>query len=182
MEISIRLGTRPGRFSLPRLRVVLTAWAASVAVDFGLHAGVLAPFYDWSSPFLLSPAEAFVRIPIGYLAFLVLVWALTWLLTRLGVDRASDGLVLGAAAGAVVWAALLLALWSIATAEPVMLLAWWAGQAAALGVAGWVVGAMLGGASTRWVAVRVVALAAVMVVLAIVLQAVGYATAPVVLD
>jgi hypothetical protein len=82
----------------------------------------------------------------------------------------------------VVWAALLLALWSIATAEPVMLLAWWAGQAAALGVAGWVVGAMLGGASTRWVAVRVVALAAVMVVLAIVLQAVGYATAPVVLD
>jgi hypothetical protein len=182
MDISIRIGLGTDWTALPRLRIVLMAWAASVAVDFGLHAGLLAPFYDWSSPFLLAPAEAFVRIPVGYMAFLLLAWGLAWLLMRLGVAGVRDGFAVGAATGAVVWAALLIALWSISTAEPVMLLAWWAGQTLELGVAGWVAGAMLGGASTRWVGVRVVVLAVAVIGVALVLQASGYATPPVIID
>lgn len=58
-----------------------------IGVDFFLHAGLLAPLYDWDSPFLLRPDEAFTRIPIGYLGFLVLAIGLAWLLTRLEVER-----------------------------------------------------------------------------------------------
>jgi hypothetical protein len=54
---------------------VALSWLAMVGVDVVLHAGLLAPLYDWDSPFLLRPEEAFVRIPVGYLGFLVLAIA-----------------------------------------------------------------------------------------------------------
>jgi hypothetical protein len=55
-----RFGPRPAG-------TVVLGWLAMIGVDFFLHAGLLAPLYDWDSPFLLRPDEAFVRIPIGYL-------------------------------------------------------------------------------------------------------------------
>jgi hypothetical protein len=159
-------------------RSVGLVWLAMVGVDFSLHAGVLAPLYDWQSPFLLAPGEAFTRIPIGYLSFLILGAALVWLSARLGVRRAREGAVVGATFGAVIWGAFLLGLWSISTADPKLLLGWWLGQTVELGIGGAVAGAALGGLSLRGIAARVAILLVGTVILAIALQIVGYASPP----
>jgi len=159
---------------------VALAWLAMVAVDFFLHGGLLAPLYDWDSPFLLGPVDAFLRIPIGYLGLLILAAGLAVLLARLGVDSARDGGMVGAGVGAVGWGAVVLGLWSISTADPALLVGWWVSQTVELGAGGFIIGSMLGGTPRRrmvtWVAVLVVAA----VVLTVVLQTVGYASAPVV--
>jgi hypothetical protein len=152
-----------------------------IGVDLFLHAGVLAPLYDWDSPFLLRPEDAFVRIPIGYLAFLLLAIGLSWLLTRLEVERRRDGAVIAGALGAVAWGALVLGLWSISTAQPALLLGWWVGQTVELALGGYVIGSMLGGARLRTVAWVVGLVLAVGAVSAVVLQTIGYATAPVII-
>jgi hypothetical protein len=151
-----------------------------LAVDFFLHGGLLAPLYDWDSSFLLRPEEAFLRIPIAYLGLLALAVGLAVLLARLGVGNARDGAMVAAGVGAVGWGAMLLGLWSISTADAPLLVAWWASQTAELGVAGLVVGSMLGGAPRRRVASRVALLLVGAILLTIVLQTLGYASAPVV--
>lgn len=88
------------------LLTVAAAWVLSLGFDVFLHAGLLARLYVEPSPFLLGPEEAFRRIPLGYLAFLVLTMALYWFLRRLGVRGTIAGLRYGAAAGAVVWGGL----------------------------------------------------------------------------
>jgi hypothetical protein len=165
------LGPRP-------LATIALSWIAMIGVDFCLHAGVLAPLYEWDSPFLLPPGEAFARIPIGYLGFLVLAIALTWLLARIAVRNGRDGALTAAAVGAVVWGAVLLGLWSISTADFTLLAGWWIGQTVELGVGGLVIGSMLGGARLRGVAWKVAALVVALAALAVILQAVGYAVAP----
>lgn len=156
------------------------AWLAMVGVDFVLHAGLLAPLYNWDSPFLLPPAEAFVRIPVGYLSFLVVAGALVWLLARLHVRSGRDAAATAAGAGAIGWGALLLGLWSISTADPQLLLGWWLGQTAELAVGGYVVGAKWAGVRTRTLAARIATLLVLGVVSVIVLQLVGYASPPVI--
>lgn len=151
-----------------------------MGVDFFLHAGLLAPLYDWDSPFLLRPDEAFVRIPIGYLGFLILAIGLAWLLTRLDVERGRDGALIGAALGAVAWGSFVLGLWSISTASPALLGGWWVGQTVELAVGGYVIGSAHDGVRLRTVALRVGLVLAVAVVSAVALQAIGYATAPVI--
>ena len=175
--------TRPGgthRFG-PRLAVtVVLSWLAIIGVDFFLHAGLLAPLYDWDSPFLLRPDEALIRIPVGYLGFLVLAIGLTWLLTRLEVERGRDGALIAGALSAAGWGSLVLGLWSISTADPALLVGWWVGQTVELAVGGHVIGSLLGGARLRTVAGRVGLVLAVGAVSAVVLQTVGYATAPII--
>ena len=163
----------------PVVTVVLS-WLAMVGVDLFLHAGLLAPLYDWDSPFLLPPEQAFVRIPIGYLGLLILAIALAWLLPRFNVERGRDGAQIAGAFGAVAWGALLLGLWSISTADPGLLVGWWVGQTVELGLGGYVIGSILGGARVRAVAWRVGALLVVGAVSAVVLQTIGYAAAPVI--
>ena len=157
---------------------VVLCWIAMIGVDLLLHAGLLAPLYDWGSPFLISPGDAFARIPIGYLSFLVLAAALAWLLTRLEIRTGREGAVVGGVLGAVVWGALLLGLWSISTADLSLLAGWWIGQTAELAVGGLVIGSILGGAPTRSVALRVGGLVVAGALVAVVLQSMGYATAP----
>jgi len=159
----------------------LLAWIAMTGVDLFLHAGVLAPLYDWDSPFLLSPLEAFVRIPAGYLAFGILAAGLVWLLPRLDVGGARAGAVVAGAAGAVGWGALLLGTWSISSADPVLLVGWWLGQSAAMAVAGAVIGLSIGGARRRTLGAAVGAVLLIGVVTAVALQSIGYATAPVII-
>ena len=122
---------------------VALSWLAMIGADFCLHAGLLAPLYDWGSPFLLRPADAFVRIPIGYLSFLVLAIGLAWLLPRFNVERGRDGAVVAGTLGAVGWGALLLGLWSISTADLGLFVGWWLGQTVELALGGLVVGAVL---------------------------------------
>lgn len=168
--------------SVPRpIATVLLCWLAMIGVDLFLHAGVLAPLYDWDNTFLLRPMEAFARIPAGYGAFLLLAIGLAWLLPRLGVNGARRGAVVGGVIGAVTWSALLLGLWSISTAPPLLLAGWWLGQAAQLALVGGLIGAAIGGTSLRRLAWWAVASLLLGIVTSVVLQSTGYATAPVVL-
>jgi hypothetical protein len=159
---------------------VLASWLAMLGIDLVLHAGILAPLYDWGSPFLLQPEEAFVRIPIGYAAFLLLAIGLVWLLPRVGARDGRAGAVVAGVAAALGWGAFVLGLWSISTASPGLLLGWWAGQTAELAVGGYVIGALIAGVRLRRVALLVAALVATCAIVAIVLQSVGYAAPPVV--
>jgi len=156
---------------------IAAAWVLSIGFDLFLHGGLLAGLYTEPSPFLLAPAEAFRRIPLGYLAFLVLTVALWGYFRRIGLRGALAGARHGAAAGAIVWGALALGLASISTASVRLLLGWWIGQTVELGLAGAVLGAARSGRSMKrvWgiVAIAFVVLAAG----TIVLQSLGLAPA-----
>jgi hypothetical protein len=157
----------------------LAAWVAMLGVDVLLHGGLLAPLYDWAGGFLLSPQEAFVRIPAGYLAFLVLAAVLVWLLPNLGIRNAAEGARIASLGGGAVWGALLLGMWSITAADPVLLMGWWVGQTVQLAIAGYLIGSRIAGTSLRAVAWSAIGVLVVALVVAVVLQSSGYAAAPV---
>jgi len=154
---------------------VAAAWLLSLGFDVFLHGGLLASLYVAPSPFLLGPEDAFRRVPLGYLAFLVLTLALYWLLRRLGVRGTIAGFRRAAAAGAVVWGALVLGLYSISTATLPLLAGWWIGQTVELGLAGAVLGAAAAGVPLKriWIVVAIAVVACVFGT--IVLQSLGLA-------
>jgi hypothetical protein len=154
---------------------VPAAWALALGFDVFLHGGLLARPYVEPSPFLLGPEEAFRRIPLGYLAFLVLTLGLYWLLRRLGVRGAMAGFLHAMAAGAVVWGAFAVGLYSISTATPVLLVGWWIGQTVELGLAGAVLGAAANATPLRRVWAWVTGAVLVLVAATIVLQSLGLA-------
>jgi hypothetical protein len=151
------------------------AWVLSLGFDVLLHGGLLARLYLNPSPFLLEPEIAFQRIPLGYLTFLVLVSALYWYLRRLGVRGAVAGIRHGAAAGAIVWGALVLGLYSISTATVPLLTGWWIGQTAELGLAGAVFGAAADGVPLKRIWARVAIVTVACVVATVALQSLGFA-------
>ena len=159
------------RFSIAFLtKITLLAWAAAIGVDFFLHAGLLAPLYAQSSPFLLPPERAFALIPVGYLAFLSLTILLVWLMARLGIRGWRPGAVFGLQVGGLAWVAFILGLYSIATASPLLLLGWFLGQFVELGVVGMVVGIGFERRALRRLFGQVMGLVIVLLVLSIVLQ------------
>jgi hypothetical protein len=157
------------------LTAIGAAWLLSVGFDLFLHAGLLARLYSRPSDFLLPAGDAFRRIPLGYGAFFILTWALYWLFRRLGIADALQGARLGSSAGLVLWGAWCLGLYSIAVAEPDLLVGWWLGQAAELGLAGAVLGAAAGGMTTGRLVGRVAVAFVLFVIGAVVLQNVGWA-------
>ena len=156
------------------LLAIAAAWVLSLGFDFLLHGGLLASHYLKPSPFLLEPQEAFRRIPLGYLSFLILVIGLCWLLQQLNVRSAGAGFRLGASAGFVVWGALALGLYSISTIELPLLFGWWLGQSIELGLAGAVLGAAANGMSLRRIWSIVMMAVVACVVITIVLQSRGW--------
>jgi hypothetical protein len=154
---------------------VLIAWFLSLGVDLFLHGGLLARLYLIKSPFILPADQAFRRIPLGYLAFLLLTAALFWLCRRLDVRGIRAGWWHGFVFGLVLWGSLVLGLYSISTASVPLLFAWWLGQAVELGISGGVIGGLAAGISPRrmlfWVTLIVVGL----LVLTITLQSLGVA-------
>jgi hypothetical protein len=159
------------------LPTVLVAWFLSIGVDLFLHGGLLAQLYAVPSPFVLPADQAFQRIPLGYLGFLVLTWALFWQCRRLDVRGVWMGWRHGVVIGLVLWGALVLGLYSISTAGVPLLLGWWIGQAVELGVAGGVIGGLAGGVTLRrmWLWASLIVL--VLLVLTIALQSLGFAPA-----
>lgn len=161
----------PDRPTTGRLvRLGLLGFIATVGFDLFLHAGVLAPLYTRPTPFLLPPRRAFVLIPVGYASFAVMIAYLVWLWVRLGVRGWTAGLRFGLAFGGVVWGALALGLASVTTAPPSLLLGWFLGQTAELGVVGAIVGSGLERESLKGLAWRTVLFAAAAAVLGIVIQ------------
>jgi hypothetical protein len=154
---------------------VAAAWMLSLGFDVFLHGGLLATLYVEPSAFLLGPDVAFRRIPIGYLAFLVLALALYWLLHRLGVRGAFAGLRYGMTVGAVAWGAFALGLYSISTASLPLMSSWWFGQTVELGLAGAVFGAAANGVPLKRIWALVAASVVACVVGTIALQSLGLA-------
>jgi len=154
---------------------IAAAWMLSVGFDLFLHGGLLARLYVGASPFLLAPVEAFRRIPLGYLAFLVLTLALYWLLRRLGVRGVIAGFRYGIAAGGVVWGAFTVGLYSISTVTLPLLAGWWIGQTVELGLAGAVLGAAANGVALKRIWAIVAGAVVVCVAGTIVLQNLGLA-------
>ena len=156
---------------------IAAAWVLSLGFDLFLHGGLLASLYLEPDPFLLSPEEAFRRIPFGYLTFLILTASLYWLLQRLGVRGAAEGFRYGLVAGFIVWGAQVVGLYSISTASWRLLAGWWIGQAIELGLAGAVLGAVAGGARLKRVWATVVVAVIICLALTITLQSTGWAPA-----
>jgi hypothetical protein len=98
-----------------RLRVALVAWLAMLGLDFLLNGAIFARMYQDGGAFILAPAEAFRRIPLGYLAFLILAVGIVEIAYRLRVIGFAGGIRLGLAIGGVFGAAWGLSLYSIAT-------------------------------------------------------------------
>jgi hypothetical protein len=108
-----------------------------IATDFLIHGGILAKLYMKSSPFLLSPEVAFIRIPLGYISFLLLAWLLYYFFKKEWPINKRDGFTQGLIIGAIVWGSMLLGLYSISTIDPVLALGWMAGQSVEMGIGGY---------------------------------------------
>jgi hypothetical protein len=98
-----------------RIRLTLVVWLAMLGLDFLLNGGLFARMYQGERAFMLAPSEAFRRIPLGYLAFLILAVGVVELVHRLRVTRLADGLRLGLLIGAVLAATWGLGLYLIAS-------------------------------------------------------------------
>lgn len=122
------------------IKLTLLAWMSMIGFDFLLHAGVLARLYAMESPFLLPLERAFALIPFGYLSFLGLAIMLIWLMAKINIRDWKKGALFGLQVGLFAWGSLVLGLYSISTASPVLLLGWFLGQSIELGIAGAVVG------------------------------------------
>jgi hypothetical protein len=138
-EVIAEHEARPGRLSM--FSAIAAAWVLSQGIDLFLHAGLLARLYVRPSTFLLPAEDAFRRLPLGYLTFLILSAGLYWLFHRMHVRGSSNGFRIGAVMGGVSWGALALGLYSISTATVTLLAAWWIGQTVELAFAGAVLGA-----------------------------------------
>jgi len=155
--------------------VAFLSWLSMLGFDLLLHAGLLARLYVEQSPFLLSPETAFRLIPLGYLSFLIMALLMTWLMVKQRVEGGRDGLIYGLKLGGLIWGSHIIGLASITTAGYALLLGWFLGQTAELGIAGAVIGCSLGGVSHRQVFTRVIVFVAFSVFLTIFLQLSGFA-------
>jgi hypothetical protein len=151
----------------------LLSWLSMLGVDFFLHGGLLAKLYAQPSPFLLPSSDAFKRIPLGYLAALLLAGLLLWLMLRLGLSGWRQGLSFGLRLGALMGASGMLGLLSISTAELSLVVAWLLSQTLQLGIAGAVTGSGLAGLRPKTLFLRVIALVLSLTVVAIIIQSVG---------
>lgn len=167
-----RPGPALGAVSI-RVRAAVLAWLAILGLDFLLNGAVFAAMYQRSDPFLLAPTEAFRRILIGYLAFLLLAFGIVEAAHRLGITRVREGALFGLALGGVVGLVWALSLYSVTTvAAPV------AAAFAVIWLAIITVGAAVGAAglgSTSWqrLAALVAAFDIVCIVAVIALQTFG---------
>jgi hypothetical protein len=160
------------------IKLTLLAWLAMIGFDFFLHAGLLAPVYAQPSPFLLPLDRAFALIPVGYLSFLMLGVFLLWLMLKLKIKAWKNGAIFGLQVGVLTWGAFAIGLFSISTAPPNLLAAWFLGQAIELGIAGGVIGYGITQSSFGRLFVRILIFVFVSIMIAIVLQNIGFAQIP----
>ena len=159
-----------------RVALIFISWFSIVGFDLFLHAGLLARLYARPDPFLLSADKAFLRIPLGYLSFLILAMVLVWLMESFNISGWKSGVLFGLKFGALTWGVFVLGLYSISSAGWDLLLAWWIGQTLELGIAGIVVGAGIAGKLLSKITVWIIVFVVLMVILTFVLQAIGFAS------
>jgi len=159
------------------LLIGLLSWLSMLGVDFFLHGGLLAKLYAEPSPFLLPPSDAFRRIPLGYVAALLLCVLLLWLMRRLALVGSRQGLAFGLRLGALTGGTAVLGLLSISTAGLSLLVGWLIAQTLEMGVAGMVAGGGFAGQRLLTLFLRVVSLLLFLVAVTIAMQSVGLAPA-----
>jgi hypothetical protein len=152
------------------MRIVMLALLAVIGFDFFLHAGLLNRLYSDDHPFLLAPEQAFEMIPVGYVAFLLLILLLTWLMLEQGISGGREGAVFGLQVGGLTWAAFILGLISIANVPLRLMAGWYIGQTLELGLAGWVIGTAIESDQLRPLVWRVIWLVLVFFLLGVLLQ------------
>ena len=157
------------------IKLTLLSWLSMIGFDFFLHAGLLSRVYSQPSPFLLPLDRAFAFIPIGYVSFLIFAFFLLWLMLKLKLQGWKQGAIFGLQVGVLTWGAFSLGLFSISTAPPTLLAAWVFGQAIELGIGGGVIGHGLTQPGFGRLFVHVLIFVIVSVVIAIVLQNLGFA-------
>ena len=101
----------------------MVAWLAMLGLDFLLNGALFARMYQGGGAFFLDPGEAFRRIPVGYVAFLILAIAIVEIANRLHVSSFAKGIRLGLAMGGVLAAVWSLSLVSIARLDTLVALA-----------------------------------------------------------
>jgi len=151
-------------------RLLLLSLLVVIGFDFFLHAGILSPLYRHGGELLLSPEEAFRRIPLGYLAFAVLNIMLAWLMVRMGIEGLKNGFAFGLLLGLFIWVALALGLLSITAVPSKLLVGWTAGQSVELGLGGAVIGCGLERRELRKLALWSVIIFLLLTALGILLQ------------
>jgi hypothetical protein len=146
-----------------------------IGVDFFLHGGVFAAIYLQESRFLLSAVESFRRIPFGYLAFLVNAGFVVWIVERASARGWRDGLTIGLCLGGAVGISFMLGIYSISSANPQLLAAWFVAHVLETAIAGAIAGHGWLVQSLRTLAVAVVIGFVLLLVGTIVLQSAGLA-------
>ena len=82
------------------IRPILTAWVLTVGVDLFFNAGVFGPLFDQErEPSLLPDEQLFRRIPMAYLALLAGVTALAWIIESTDVVEVRRGIGVGVLTG-----------------------------------------------------------------------------------
>jgi len=157
---------------------IALAWVAWLGLDFFLHAGVLAWLWTEPHPVLLPARDLALRIPLGYLSFLLMVGLLAWLALRLDAGAPRRSALLGLQVGALTSASFMLGLASISTIPPMLLLAWAITQTLEMTAAGAVLGAALGARRLRWLVAGIIGLAIACIAIAVALQNLGLAPMP----
>ena len=152
------------------IKLILLSWFSMIGFDFFLHAGLLPSIYSQPSPFLLPPERAFALIPVGYASFLLFDIFLLWLILKLNIKGFKEGLLFGLKVGLFTWGSFAIGLFSIATASPTLLIAWFLGQAIELGIAGGIIGYGLYQKSLRRLIYFVIVFVIVSIVVSIVIQ------------
>jgi hypothetical protein len=148
-----------------------------IAVDFFIHAGLLASLYTQPAPFLLPPEAAFALIPLGYLSFVLIAILLVWLAGALQVAGTRPGFLFGLKLGALIWGAFVMGLASISTASPALILGWFVGQTLEMAIGGAVAGYGLQRGVLRPIVLRVALLLLASIIVTILLQNLGLAPA-----
>lgn len=157
--------------------LILISWCAFIGLDFLFHAGLLATLYIQPNPAILDANQAFLRIPFGYLSFLVSVIIFYWLFQFTGVNEWRNGMLFGLKYGVLISVASTFAQYSILTVEFVMLIGWGVAQILEFTLIGGIIGAAHSGNSLKKIFTFVVAFVIFVVIFVIILQNVGLAPA-----
>lgn len=155
------------------IRLTLLVWLTFVGLDFFIHGGIFAAVYLEATPFLLPGAEAFRRIPLGYLALLLNSGLLVWIFGQTSARDWRKGLAVGLALGTVMGLSSSLGLYPISTVSTGILAASFVAQFLEAGVAGAMVGHGLQARSLRRLSPTVVLAVGLLIAATIVLQSTG---------
>ena len=163
--------------SISLFSIVLLAWLVTIAIDFFLNAGLFAKMWLESSSAFLPPEKLTQRIPLGYIAFLLLTILLTWIMARTNVRGWKQGASFGFKFGLLFEAASALGTISAYSVSPPLIIAWFLGGVLKDSIVCTIIGSGLGGSHLRRLWARAIVFVVIIIVVTIIMQALGYAPA-----